>query len=102
VIEANSRISWWQIRKLKSRIADPALWRIRRHFEAATFMFYTDQQRDERKLDGRQRQYSRAYYDLLKPNDEFGYLNAETFTASFDSKETLDRDYGGSWFNYDR
>jgi hypothetical protein len=43
---------------------------------------------------------SKCCFDAVKQYDEFGYLNDSTFRLRFDSRENLNKKYGGSLFNY--
>lgn len=102
IIEANDSVSKKDVRALESRLGDSALWCIARSFASVTFMFYTDAQRREREQDGSKDVYARAYFELVKPHDQFNYLEDSKYPVMFDSKETFDRDYNGSWFLYFR
>ena len=63
-------------------------------------MFYTDDHIRIYEALGCKASYSRLYYEILKPNDEFGYLTLANFSASFDSKQNFDTNYKGNWFFY--
>src|SRR5262245_17484336 len=99
---ADSHITDAEVRALQERIANPDLWTIHRCFGRVTFMFYTDEQAKVHAGRGFHEAYADLYFELLKPHDEFDYLRRSRFTAAFDSKETFDTRYEGSWFYYDR
>jgi hypothetical protein len=100
--EADSKISEVEIDALMKRIGNPDLWTISRLFGHVTFMFYTDAQAREYAAQGKQSEYAKKYFEILKPYDEFGYLRSDSFTVAFDSKQNFDDKFHGSWFNYYR
>jgi hypothetical protein len=100
--EADSHISEDDIKKLQHQIANPDIWRIWRSGGAVTFFFFTEAQARRHAEEGNGASYAHLYFDLLKPHDEFGYLDEREFSVAFDSKENLDQNYAGSLFNYDR
>jgi hypothetical protein len=100
--EADERLGDEQIADLKKRIADPDLWEISRCFGKVTFFFYKDKQVKQRERDGMKAVYSKRYLEILKLHDEFDYVDERIFAVTFDSKENLDKNYGGNWFYYYR
>jgi hypothetical protein len=100
--EADAQIPKDEIEALKVQIANPELWEISRCFARVTFFFFTNAQ-VKRHLDaGKKALYSKMYFALLKPRDEFGYLHESSFSVDFDSKENFDENFNSSWFNYYR
>ncbi len=101
--EANGRITEDQIQDLIKRIANPELWEISTYFVAnITFFFFTTEQKKRHEANGSKAEYSRMYFALLKPNDEFGYLSEKDFEVNFDSKQILDARYHGNLCLYHR
>lgn len=100
--EADSRILDTELDALRLQIGDPGLWLISRCFGRVTFFFYTDAQAKHSENAGKKQEYAKRYFELLRPHNEFGYLDEQTYTVSFDSKQNLDENYEGSWFNYYR
>ena len=100
--EADMKISENDIDALKLHIGNPDLWEISRAFGHVTFMFYTDVQVKKYTAKGLKSEYASKYFELLKPNDEFGYLSKESYAVHFDSKQNFDNNYHGSWFYYYR
>jgi hypothetical protein len=98
--DADGRISKDQVDALKRRIANPDLWEISRYFGYVTFMFYTDAQAKEYAEKGKQSEYSRMYFEILKPYDEFDYLSQNQFAVAFDSKQNFDDNYQSNWYYY--
>jgi hypothetical protein len=41
-----------------------------------------------------------AFWDLVKPHDEFNFLTRECFRIEVDSQETFERNYKGNWLWY--
>ena len=100
--EASSKITEEEVKALKARIGNPDLWEISRCFTLVTFFFYTDAQVKRYAARGKKALYAKMYFKLLKPHDEFGYLDEKEFTVQFDSKENFDKNYESSWFYYYR
>jgi len=100
--EANSSIPESAIEKLKKLIRDPALWDIWRCLATTTFFVQTEEQKQCCIAGGRRRQWSKLYFDLLSKRDPFGYFSEEDFLVDIDSKENLDKNYSGNFFNYYR
>lgn len=98
--EADSRLSEEEVEALKTRIANPDLWVIHRCYGQVTFMFYIDAQARAYEAKGQKELYARMYFEILKPYDEFGYLEEEEFAVSFDSKQNFDDNYGSNWYWY--
>jgi hypothetical protein len=100
--EAYSRVSEAMLEKLRKKLKDFQLWKIRPSFGSVTFFFEKEahiklMNKKEAKL-----LFSKLYMELIKPFDEFGYLNEDKLIIHIDSKEHFDTAYKGSWFNYDR
>jgi hypothetical protein len=100
--EANGRIPQEEISALRTKLANPEVWEIRKNFRSATFLFLTDLQAELAATRGLKEIYTDRYFELIKNHDEFGYLKREKFRVHFDSKENFDTKYGSSWFHYDR
>jgi hypothetical protein len=100
--EADSQITDVEVHVLQERIANPHLWTIHRCFARVTFMFHTDEQARTHAEAGWQEAYADQYFELLQKHDEFKYLHRARFSVEFDSKENFDKNYGSSWFYYDR
>lgn len=102
--EANSAIPKEAIEKLQQKInsSGDTLWLIDRFDCGVTYFFYTETQAAHFKKEQHQQRLAAAYYELLKPYDEFGYFKKETFRVHVDSKEKLDRVCNGSLMNYYR
>lgn len=100
--EAHDQIKDDEVNALKSRIGNPALWEISRNFGQVTFFFYTNLQAMWHQIAGKKAVYSKMYFELLKPHDEFGYLDEKEFSVAFDSKHNFDKKYKSNWFYYYR
>ena len=102
--EAMSGVTDSQRDELIKRLGNDDIWLI--HSNAIVgrlvFMFYTDQQRMHYESIGYKALYRSEYFKLVKPYDEFGYMDEADCHLEFDSKENFDNSYGGSWFGYDR
>jgi len=65
-----------EISRLKARLANKDLWKIHRGFDQVTFFFYTRAQVKQYEAAGLRDLYSQEYSCLVRPHDEFGYLEA--------------------------
>ena len=98
--EADSQLTEAQIKALQIRIGNPHLWLISRNFGNVTFFFYTDEQVRQHEGMGQKEVFAKMYFEILKPHDEFGYLQETDFTVIFDSKQNFNKKYHGNWFFY--
>lgn len=98
--EADNKISDDEIAALIEKIGNPDLWEISRFFGIVTFLFFTDEQKERYEAEGKKITYAQMYFALVKRHDEFGYLNPEEFTVSFDSKHNFDKNYQSNWYYY--
>lgn len=97
--EANNRIAEEKIQELKNKL-NKDLWLISRFFSSTTFFFFTDDQVKEHSVDGSLDIFKEAYFNLLKPYDEFDYINKENFSIYIDSKENFDKNFKSNWYYY--
>jgi hypothetical protein len=98
--EADSRLTDKQIEKLKVGLNNPDLWLISRCFGKVTVMFYTEQQLSKYDTAEVKEEYASKYFELVKANDEFGYLSSSDFSVSFDSKQNIDEKFESNWYYY--
>ncbi len=100
--EIHSSLSETTLGELRKKLKDFQLWKIRPSFGSVTFFFETESQIKSLNKKEAKQQLSKKYMKLVKPFDEFGYLNEDKLIVHIDSKEHFDTAYKGSWFNYDR
>lgn len=100
-IEANEKVKEIEMERLRRRMGPDSIWAINRILDRVDFLFYRDAELDG-PTDGLKRRLAEAYAALVAPHDEFGYLAKRPITPIYSSKETFDRDYKSSWFNYYR
>jgi len=98
-IEANEKVKEIEMERLRRKFGPDSIWAIKRILDRVDFLFYRDAELDG-PTDGLKKRLADAYAALVAPHDEFGYLARRPITPVFSSKETFDRDYGSSWFNY--
>jgi len=98
--EANGLVTDSEVDELKRRIGNPNLWEISRCFASVTFFFFTDDQARAAEQNGLKEQYGRLYFELLKPRDQFNYLDETAFTVAVDSKQNFDENYQSNWYYY--
>ena len=100
-MEANAKVKEIEMERLRRRMGPDRIWAIERILDRVDFLFYTDTELNG-PIDGFKKRLAEGYAALVAPHDEFGYLAKRPVTPVFSSKETFDRDYRSSWFNYYR
>lgn len=100
--EAKGRVSRFELWRLKRRLNDSDLWRIRTLFGSVTFFFHTERQRFDHETKEHLKRYAEEYAKVVAPYDEFGYLAENPIPIKCDSKENFECTYRGKWFYYDR
>ena len=98
--EANENIPDKEIKKLKSEINNPELWKIDRRFNSATYFLYTDEQLKKYQDSELHKKWNEQYFELLKKHDEFGYFKKDFYSVFLDSKENFDTNYESNWYYY--
>ena len=98
--EANENIPDEEIKKLKTEINNPEIWKIDRRFNNATFFLYTDEQLKKYQDSDLHKKWNEQYFDLLKKYDEFGYFKKDFYSIFLDSKENFDTNYESNWYYY--
>jgi len=98
-IESNDKIDKSLIKYLKDLYVN-IIWEISPGFSAPTIFFYTNSDLHNVSFAGLKEEIRKRYFDLLKVNDEFGYINNDNFIVYFDSKENFDTNYSSNWFYY--
>lgn len=101
-IEANESVSEKEIECLKAELNNEDLWEISRCLDGVTFFFYTDAQVKAHEAKGLRDSYAREYARILRPYDQFGYLQSQGVSVCFDSKENFDTNYRSNWSSYYR
>jgi hypothetical protein len=99
-IEANQSIPQEKFDSLKTQIDNPEIWEISRMFSGATFFLHTDEQVKRYQNSKIHSEWSRKYFELLSPYDEFRYFKKESFSVYLDSKENFDINYESNWYYY--
>ena len=102
IVEANTRVTEAEIERLKNVLADPELWKIRKNFHGAAFFYFTDAQLKSHQAMGTREIYAREYSRLIRPYDQWGYIQKRGAAVSLDSKENFDTNYKANWFYYDK
>lgn len=97
--EANNRIPEEKIQELKDKLNND-LWKISRFFSSTTFFFYTAEQVKEENNNGSLNIFNEAYFNLIKPYDEFDYIKKENFCINIDSKENFEKNFKSNWYYY--
>ena len=98
--EASRKITQEEVNQLKIDLKCQELWEISSFFYYTTFFLYTDEQVKKYENSETKKVWTKKYFDLIKPNDEFGYIKQENFGISLDSKENFDNNYQSNWYYY--
>lgn len=102
-IEAFWKITKEEFQIFKSQLNQEHLWEIHPGtYDKPTFFFYTEKQANQYANNEMKSILSEKYFELVKRYDDFDYFILEEFSIVIDSKENLDQNYDGDWFNYDR
>lgn len=86
--------------RIISEFSNIPIWKIDGFYRSLVVFLKTENDIRLRCADGTCERISNRCFDAVKPYDEFGYLSAKSFRLEFDSKENLDKNYNGSFFNY--
>lgn len=97
--EANTKIPPKTIQALKENHKD-LIWEISRFGEHTSFFFHTQSQLNHARKSEKANEIKEEYFEQLKHFDEFNYFTLANFNAVFDSKESFDKNYNGSWRAY--
>jgi len=101
--EVTWKITKEEIQNLKSQLNMEDFWEIHKGtYGTPTFFFYNDIQATQNANNEARLLLTEKYFALLKKYDEMNYFKREEFFIHIDSKENLERNYEGNWFNYDR
>jgi hypothetical protein len=98
--EANENVSQSEIERISSEVDAGLIWSTTKFGSGITFFLYTEKQVAENTSNGLKAVLSQKYFEVLKKYDEFNYFDAESFSVGFDSKENLDKNYNGSFYDY--
>lgn len=100
--EANEKIGIDKIKELVSKYSGLGIWQIVQFFEATVVFFHTDEQVTENRETGKYKPLQNELYDAIKQHDEFNLIRPENFVVGLSSKETIDKKFEGSVYNYFR
>jgi hypothetical protein len=76
------------------------VWQIQVNGSGLIVFFFTNDEKNSRENDKMIEDLQTDYFSLLKPFDEFGYLNKTWIKRQ--SKEDFDNIYEGNWFFWSR
>lgn len=85
---------------LKEKLNNPDLWEINVFSSRVTFFLRTDEQVKKYQNSEDVKLWGNMFFELIKPNNEFNYLNKDTFFVYLDSKENFDKNYESNWYYY--
>ena len=89
-----------ELNKLIEKYQSEIVWQIRIDGSWIVVFFYTNRERDNAKNDLMIENLKNDYYTILKPYDEFNYLDRTWIKR--ESKEDFDTIYKGNWFYWGR
>jgi hypothetical protein len=87
-------------RPLARKLAPHPVWRVDGFCRDNVVFLYTEQDVRAAKRSRWGTEIKRQCFEGNKKYDEFGYLTEKSFHFKFDSKENLDKNYGGNLFLY--
>lgn len=87
-----------ELNKLIEKYQSELVWEFLIQGSWIVIFFYTNKERDNPDNDLMIENLKNDYYSILKPFDEFNYLDRTWIKR--DSKEDFDTIYEGSWFNW--
>jgi len=99
-LEANNKITDQQLLALKEKLTDYPLWTITKNTRSGIFFFHTNEQVGIHNNEETKKVFNKAYFAMIKPYDEFNYLDESTELIEMDSKEHFDTIYQSNWFYY--
>ncbi|WP_339612829.1 hypothetical protein [uncultured Rubinisphaera sp.] len=99
-VEANENVPEEQANSLIPQFDKENIWCVQKLFSSLIIFYHTEAEREQAVKSGMIEKYCESYSKIIKPYDEFGYLNSSPVIPGIDSKENLDKNYGGSWFYY--
>lgn len=76
------------------------LWRLESYFGPPIVFVHSDEQARALRSAETQARWADLYFPLVKPHDEFGYLDRSEIVIEVDSQETFERDFAGNWYYY--
>lgn len=86
--------------QITEEFATAPIWEIDGFSKQIVVFFGTEEDIYSNKENGTCERISQEIFKRVKQYDEFGYLNPSTFHLKFDSKEIVDKNFGGNLFNY--
>jgi len=98
--EINEGVPAGQVNELLRQIDNPTSGMWSGPFSAWAFSYIWMHSSKSTKTASKHKQWTDAYFALLKFYDEFGYLEREKFHIYLDSKENFDTNYQGNWYYY--
>lgn len=98
--EANGKVRKEMLERLKEDLKNDELWLITNNFDVVVFFFHTAAQAEDATRNGLLVPYAEAYARVVKPYDEFGYVEKHPIKVRFDSFENFHKNYQGNWYYY--
>jgi hypothetical protein len=89
-----------QLKELFQKYKNQHVWEIQVYGSGLIVFFYTNDEKNSQDNDKMIDNLQTEYFSLLKPFDDFGYLN-KTWVKK-ESKEDFDNKYEGNWFYWSR
>lgn len=89
-----------QLNQLFEKYKNEVVWQIHIYGSGLIVFFYTNKEKDNSDNDRMIENIKNEYFSVLKPFDEFGYLNKSWVKR--ESKEDFDNIYKNNWFYWSR
>lgn len=98
--QCNDNIKEEEIQNLILKLSKFGVWKIIKRFTSAIFILYTEDQVLKYKREQYLEIFSVEYQKLIKKYDEFNYSFDEKISIILDSKNRIDKAYGGNYKNF--
>lgn len=102
IVECLNKLKDSGVESLKEKYLPKGIWEIAINHGSIIVFYLTEAERLANEVSGLNDQIRNELTDLARQHDEFGYLDKDSFYFASDSKENLDKNYGGSWHDYYR
>lgn len=102
--EAKTEANWQAANEVEQVLKDKysVVWDVFPIFSGSVVFYYFDLDIAANENKGISKLITEDYYSILKKYDELNFFTRENIGLKFDSKENLDKNYEGNFFNYSR
>jgi hypothetical protein len=99
--EAHQLVTAEQIARFESTLGlGDRFWCTQRFSSPPIVFVHTEEQANALRNDAVREHWADKYFALVRPHDEFGYLERADITVHVDSKQNFDENYESNWYYY--